>query len=260
MTDSVVHAIRRIRPAPLQAAVIRTMGLDRRRIVAFEGAQFEVNPASSLGAALVSGAYEPEMTSFLKESLHPGDTFLDIGANEAVFSVIASLRVGSTGSVVAVEPQSRMLPLIQKNLYLNGCCNCRIVQCLLGAHEGEAKIHLAGEINTGSSSVYRITRYPTPTENVRRITLAELFKRSNLTSVALMKIDVEGAEADVISGGSAVLRTRIIRAIMMEYHPRILTANNSSAQSIHEYLVSSGYTLVAGNLTGAAMYRAGGVS
>src|SRR5580693_8738495 len=100
MNEIILRALKRIRPAPLQSAIVRATGLDRRRIVEFEGSRFSVNPASCLGTQLIERAFEPETVAILRRYLRPGDTFLDIGANEGVVSVLASSIVGPAGAVI----------------------------------------------------------------------------------------------------------------------------------------------------------------
>ena len=118
--------IRRIRPAPLGSAVANICGLNRRRVIETVHGRFLVSPVSHLGYQLTHGEYEPAMTAVLGRYLKQGDVFVDLGANEGYFSVIASPLVGSAGRVIAIEPQSRLQNTIQENLALNGCNNVKV--------------------------------------------------------------------------------------------------------------------------------------
>ena len=100
--------IMRIRPAPL-AVLIKALLLVRRVEHPTPEGVFWIDPASSQGGALArNGIYEPELLATVKTRLGPGDTVVDVGANEGYFSVVASRRVGSTGRVIAIEPQARL--------------------------------------------------------------------------------------------------------------------------------------------------------
>jgi FkbM family methyltransferase len=71
------------------------------------------------------------MGAVLRRYLRPGAVFIDMGANEGYFSVLASGVVGPSGAVIAVEPQSRLQGVIQTNLDANACLNVRLVRCVV---------------------------------------------------------------------------------------------------------------------------------
>jgi hypothetical protein len=64
--------------------------------------------------------YEPHVTSFLKEHLQQGMTFVDIGANVGFFTLTAATKVGESGKVIAVECNPRNCELIYMSLHRNG--------------------------------------------------------------------------------------------------------------------------------------------
>jgi hypothetical protein len=74
-------------------------------MVSTSNGTFFINPVSNFGAAILNGEYEPEMKRILNRYLPDGGTFIDLGANEGYFSVLASRMVGSKGRVVAILPQ-----------------------------------------------------------------------------------------------------------------------------------------------------------
>ncbi len=65
------------------------------------------------------GVWEAEETAFLRATLRPGDTFLDVGANVGYMTVLGGRSVGRHGRVVAVEPEPRNLALLRANLWRN---------------------------------------------------------------------------------------------------------------------------------------------
>jgi len=174
---SLVGIIQKIRPAPLQVLVLNLFGLNRRKVIQLDTGNFYVDPTSNFGSSLAKGAYESELVTLIQRHLGPGSTFLDLGANEGFFAVIASKLVGPAGRVVAVEPQSRLGPIILKNLTLNKCMNCTIVSAAASDHNGELTIHLAPTTNTGSTSVFHVSKYPVAKEIVSCFTLSDLLKQ-----------------------------------------------------------------------------------
>jgi FkbM family methyltransferase len=98
--------------------------------------------------------------------------FVDLGANEGFFTVIASRLVASNGRVLAIEPQARLAPVIQRNLVLNEVTNTTLLQAAVPDANGIAESNLAPEqANSGSSGLSRATRYANPTQPVRLMTL-----------------------------------------------------------------------------------------
>ncbi|HEX6771596.1 MAG TPA: FkbM family methyltransferase [Acidobacteriaceae bacterium] len=155
-----VSIIQKIRPAPLQVLLLNLFGLNKRKVIQVYAGRFYVDPTSNFGSSLAAGQYEPDLVMLIQKYLVSGSTFLDLGANEGFFTVIASKLAGPAGRVVAVEPQGRLGPVILKNLTLNQYANCTIVQAAASDTTGDLTIHLAPATNTGSTSVFHTARYP----------------------------------------------------------------------------------------------------
>ncbi len=77
-------------------------------------------PWCSCSTIWLFGIWEPDLTAFIASRLEAGDTFIDVGANIGVFSMLASHHVGSTGSVVAIEASPRVYGELLTTLELNG--------------------------------------------------------------------------------------------------------------------------------------------
>ena len=102
---------------------------------------FWIDPLTQFGTILSrNGNYEPTMGLTIVDFLKPGATFVDVGANEGFFSVIGAKLCGPDGRVVAVEPQNRMIPVIQENLRLNGLNNVTIVNAAVSERRNNSGI------------------------------------------------------------------------------------------------------------------------
>jgi len=234
----------RIRPAPLGSAMARLLRLTRRRLVETPEGLFYVNPVSNFGMAMLQGSYEPEMTDVLRTFLHEGATFIDLGANEGFFSIVASRLVGSRGQVIAVEPQSRLQSVVLKNLEINGCYNVRLIRCIISDQSGVGRLMIAPETNTGSSGLFRATRYWVPSEQVPSLTLCELLQKTGILTCDLLKMDVEGAEFEIVMSSRELLKRGVIRNLAIEFHDTLLTKRGLRADTIREQLAECGFTLV----------------
>jgi FkbM family methyltransferase len=192
---------------------------------------------------MLIGTMEPELIEQFQKNLVSGNTFLDLGANEGLFSVIASRIVGPTGRVVAIEPQSRLGPVILKNLALNRCMNCVLVQCVVTDHNGEATLNLSPSNNTGSTSVFRVQKYPVKHETVPSFTLETLLASLGIPYFDFVKVDVEGSEYNLFMSARDVLERGVFRKIALEVHCKVLARWGFSETDLHQRFLDCGYVV-----------------
>jgi FkbM family methyltransferase len=233
----------RVRPAALASLLAAAFRLNKRRLVRGKHATLFINPVSNFGAAILKGEFEPQMREVLCRYLSPGGVFIDLGANEGYFSVLASQIVGPRGTVIAIEPQSRLQHVICTNLQVNDCFNVRLVRCVVSDRTGKAQLSLAPTVNTGSSSLFRPTKYLLPTEEVPSFCLSDLIDRLGIEHCDLMKVDIEGAEYDVLTAAPEVLRKGTFRHIALEVHNSILERRGLAAVDLHKHMAECGYEL-----------------
>jgi FkbM family methyltransferase len=214
----------------------------RRLVHETSQGRFFIDPVSHFGRILLcDGTYEPEVIATLAATLQPGDTFLDIGANEGFFSVVASKLVGPSGRVISIEPQSRLQSVIARNLVENSARNVEVHPLVISDSVGWATLHLFPDINTGGSGLYRWTKYPNATEKVPQTTLSQLLATAGVGQVKLMKLDVESFEHEIILGSPDVFARGLIGHIALELHPQILARRGKSEADIINFLIEKGY-------------------
>jgi FkbM family methyltransferase len=145
---------------------------------------------------LWTGQHEPAVQRAMTALLRPGMTFWDVGAHLGFFTLLAARLVGCTGHVHAFEPVEQNRQQLMAAVDRNGCANVVIHalafsstagQALLHAHESSAMWSLAGEGEDGVRVQY------------------ETLDSVELPAPDLVKIDVEGAELDVLRGGRKLL-------------------------------------------------------
>lgn len=230
----------RLRPAPLGVLFKRLVCLRRVELASAEGV-FWVDPGSDIGQRLYqSGAYDPAAAALLHAHLRPGDTYVDIGANEGHLCVTASRIVGPGGRVLAVEPQSRLQAVLRRNLSLNGC-TAEIISMAVSDQAGEATFHLAPDTNNASSGLANQTRYAVPTERVHLTTLARLLEDHQATRPALLKMDIEGFEHEAILGSAELFQNHRIPLLMLELHERALAHRGLDPRAVPDFLAACGY-------------------
>jgi FkbM family methyltransferase len=147
---------------------------------------------------------------------HQVTVVLDVGANSGQYA--DSLRAaGFTGRIVSFEPLSGPFSLLERKCSTDPLWDCR--RCALGDVDGTTSINVAG--NAGASSsvlpMLQIHQDAFPSANyvateevpIHRLdSVAAEFLRPN--DIALLKIDVQGFEKQVIAGGKSTLNDRCI--------------------------------------------------
>lgn len=237
----VYRSLMSVRPAPVAALLKKYLRVERR-IIQTERGNFYIDPVSQFGITLLQdGVYEPHMIGCLEKLLKPTSVFVDVGANEGYFSVIASKIVGPTGRVIACEPQQRLEYILSENLRINSALNVKLLHSAISDATGEAVIYISPDTNTGSTSLMQTTKYKLPVEPVHTVTLSDMLSQCNLQTVDLLKMDIEGFEYEAILGSPEVFRTGVIRNIALELHPVHLKRRGLKTETITSFLKDCGY-------------------
>ncbi|HEX7206953.1 MAG TPA: FkbM family methyltransferase [Nitrososphaeraceae archaeon] len=152
-----------------------------------------------------------------------GDIVVDIGAHIGLYTIISSKRVGTKGKVVAIEAHPGNFEMLNSNIKLNQLTN--VIPLNYAVHSKETKVKLY--LPSGESG---FTKYNTIMPNwintqekfveVNANTLDYLlqFNQIRQEEVNWIKIDVEGAEFEVLKGATNVLSKSKDIAILMELH------------------------------------------
>lgn len=124
----------------------------------------------------------------------PGDTVVDVGANLGTVTLPLARRVGPEGRVYSFEPQRQVFQCLCATLALNGIGNVQAWPLAVGAEPGVARIAPPASANLGAARLVNDGQG----ETVRVVTLDSL----QLQACALIKVDVEGMEYDVLRGSA----------------------------------------------------------
>lgn len=238
----IYHYLSVLSPAWANGVAMR-LGLGRRAAFTKRGT-FWVDPLSNFGQQLIErGEYEAAMATVLDRYVFPGAVFVDLGANEGYFSILASKSGGPTGKVYAIEPQARCQEVIRENCRLNQCANVSIIPVAVSDHAGQLILNLHPATNTGATSIWRTARSSIRTSLVECMTLHAALDAEKINAVHLLKIDIEGAEYEAVLGSPEVFNSGLVKVIALEYHPDTLSRRGLQAVTIHDFLLKAGYTL-----------------
>lgn len=234
----------RVRPL-LQALVAQSVTLAGMRI--------HVPGPLPIRLSVVAGNLR--MQRLLQSLLHSGDTVVDVGANIGYNSLYAAHCVGPRGRVYALEPAQDNLAVLYANLFANRLTNVFVLPYAAGPRREMKPFFLRGEISA-VNSLFQDNFYAEVTET-REVLLVPLDEVIPVTP-ALVKIDVEGAELDVLQGMTRMIQSPSLRLIV-EWHPTLQQAAGHDPDALPRHLLGHGYTLHAVSHTQSAPLRAADV-
>ncbi len=182
------------------------------------------------------GTFEKETCTLLQSTTKPNGVCYDIGANLGYHALVMA-SAGENGHVYAFEPIPQVCGILQKNIDINHKKNITIVSKVVARTPGKIQLGLDTSIDQAA------VRFITKDESHRMLKNIECdaitldgFVADGNKPPSLIKIDVEGAEVDVLQGGLGVL---------MQYQPLVFceTHGQAEARGVYDILHRCGYEL-----------------
>ncbi|MBS44926.1 MAG: hypothetical protein CMH83_17520 [Nocardioides sp.] len=189
------------------------------------------------------GAHQRGTLSALLSLLAPGDVVVDAGAHVGTFAVPLARTVGGDGLLVAVEGSATTASLLRHNLTASGVAGwTRPHHAILAADERWAT---AGERTVGNTGSQQFVAAEQSTPGATRAVRLDALLAEEADALAgrdpvLVKIDVEGAELDVLSG-AADLFDRARPALCLEVSPDQLADFGRTVEELDAWLTERGY-------------------
>jgi FkbM family methyltransferase len=138
---------------------------------------------------------------FVYDFLKPGDVLIDVGANIGCVAAAGSLAVGEKGHVYSIEPHPQTFRYLQKTIAINHCTNVTSLNMAMGAEAGIVNFTdepRRDDINCVAMNAESGIKVPCST-------LASLVSEHSISRIAVLKIDVEGFEMQVLQGAQSML-------------------------------------------------------
>ncbi|NVM63742.1 FkbM family methyltransferase [Mucilaginibacter sp. SG538B] len=192
---------------------------------------------SGITGNIYTGLHEFNDMAFLLHFLKPDDIFFDIGANVGSYTLLAS-GIAKANSVT-LEPVKATFDILNSNIELNYLQDeVKLINAGAGATVGE--IRFSADEDTGNHVI-------TKDEKGKNTVIVPIITIDSLLEThkpALIKIDVEGFETEVLKGMGSTLNSPLLKAIIIE-----LNGSGGrygfSDQDIHKLLLSKGFRAVA---------------
>lgn len=174
--------------------------------------------------------------------LSEGDTFIDVGANYGIYSIIAAQIVGTQGLVIAIEPQPQLATLVQKSLEANAKCQYQLYEIACGEEEGSIDLYIP-EATSASASIFPgliiSSKHQKLSVPLKRFD--DLIDWHNLKGKTFIKLDIEGSELAFLRGATTMIR-KLQPHIMLEIQPKNMEMAKVSPDTLIQQIQELGYT------------------
>lgn len=182
------------------------------------------------------GMWEEETARWLREVLLPGATMLDIGANVGYDTLVSARAVGSSGHVIALEPDPHNYALLCANLWDSQLGHVSPLRVAAADTTGTTSLWLCngnrGDHRTFYSSPAR-TRIEVPCVQVDDLLQADV-------TVDVVKIDTQGTDHRVVEGMLALI-SRCRPRLHIEFWPDGIVESGGDPLAILAFYRSLGY-------------------
>lgn len=199
------------------------------------GLKFRVHGGNS-DINSISEVFETDLYRRVIRGLSHDGTFVDVGANIGIVSIAAAQRL-TRGHIFAFEPNKQVAALLKENIELNGYeKKIDLLNYAVAGSEGERTFYFEPTM-WGGGGIARQTNQTTISYPVHCVSLEKIFSIIKRDFIDVLKIDVEGAEEEILAHASSETFKKI-GVILLEYHEPI-----SSKESMKKILISHGFRI-----------------
>ena len=169
----------------------------------------------------IRGNLDPGMVQFFSRVIQPGMTFVDVGANIGIHTLVAASRVRESGMVHSFEPTPRTCEILRTNVLINGYSGrVKIHELALTDKRGGARLW-TGDV-CGHNTLFGSEQDSRPSIEVETLSLDEAL--AAVPSIDFVKIDAEGAEPFILRGMRQILSKFPRLQLAIEFAPVWLEA------------------------------------
>ncbi len=170
-----------------------------------------------ISSLLESGELEPGTRLLIQKFLRPGDLYVDVGANIGMHTLAAARAMQGQGKIIAFEPFEQTKRMLEKSVWMNGFSNMTtIYQAAVSNTTGHHEFFIGA--TSGHHSLFSLDHTPNHHQNPIEVPLLRLDDTiAPGQPINLIKIDVEGAELDVIEGGISTINRNPDIALIVEF-------------------------------------------
>lgn len=182
----------------------------------FDGRRLFVNPHISPFFYFL-GEYEYAITKIISSVVLPNDICLDVGANIGWYTTLLQKRVGAEGQVHAFEPIPSVFEQLKRNVSLNvNNSNVCLNNVAVGDKEGRVVLYMFSGLSDGHTSLSTLGRGDYRTVEGQMIMLDTYLQQKKIQQVNFVKVDIEGAELQLLNGATSIFKQKVPPIWMIE--------------------------------------------
>lgn len=204
----------------------------------YKGMMIHYPQDSFLGQELAAETFEGGADTLLAALLKPGDFFVDVGTHIGIYSLLAA-RLGA--QVLSFEPDPYTYSLFQQNIDANHVSDrVKPVNALVSDTSGKGKLYIESHDRLTSTSVATLSRNWEAVE-CDMYSLDDYFATHGISHVDCLKVDVEGAETQVLNGFRQTNALNPKMTLIIEFAVRNQRAAGVDPRSLLELIASLGF-------------------
>lgn len=185
-------------------------------------------------STLLQGGFETSEIDMILRYARHGDTIIDVGANVGLYTVPLAEKIGPYGRAFAFEPLADNAARLRQNVRSNSLHNVEVFEMAAGTYDGFGCLHIADDVAYASTQAVAAKHATGSSIAVPIARLDTVWAQRGAPPVSVMKVDVEGAELDVLQGSERLLG---------QCHPALLieAASAASCRKVASFLSRFGY-------------------
>lgn len=181
-------------------------------------------------------SWNPQEYHAFRDAVRPGAVSLDVGANVGSYTLLFAIWAGPAGRVFAFEPAPEAREGLRRHVALNGLTGrVEIIAAAASSTAGFARFCADGA--SGANAIAPDGAAPAPTAIDVDTTSIDAFCNRRQLAPDVIKIDVEGAELDVLKGARGVLARPGVQAFV-EFHPAVWAARGVTPEALRAELAA----------------------
>lgn len=211
---------------------------DKYFLIKFKGGKIYLNlKESPMMLQRAFGVYEPYKFKLFHDLVKKEMTVIDVGANKGCFSLLSAKLMNDCGRVLSFEPEPINCEWITRSIDANNYKCITLFQMALSDSDGKADLYI-GE-KSGFHSLISIAGNAGQKITVIQKRLDTILSENKISKVDLIKIDVEGAELQVLKGAVETIKQNNNLKIILDLHPQ----KGVDIYEIYDFLLQHGYKL-----------------
>lgn len=186
---------------------------------------------------IVMKKFEDDELDFCLKHVSSGDTCIDVGGNVGYYAIPFAKTTGPDGLVISIEPLYRNALVIRLAAELNGFRNVDVIQAAAVDVPQTITMHVPNS-DSAYAHISNTTSISSDIQKIDGLTIDSIIQDRPTGRVAVLKVDVEGAEMMALKGASDLFSDpgRRPRLIMAELVPAYLARFNSTIEDVFEFM------------------------